>query len=60
MTDRYTDAVLNRAQRLQQTEHAALALMHEDRIDALRAAIAAALAALMAFYPSVSAAVAML
>lgn len=60
MNDRYTEAVLNRAHRLQQAEYAAVALMQDDRSSALRAAVAAALAALMALYPSVSAAISLL
>lgn len=60
MNDHYTNAVLERAARMQQAEYAALALLREDRTAAVRAALAAALAALMALYPSVSAAVSML
>lgn len=60
MNDRYTITVLDKADRLQQNEYAALALMQEDHTSVIRTALAAALAALMTLYPAVSAAAAAL
>lgn len=56
MIDSYTRAVLDRAQSLREAELSAQALMRQDRAARLRAGLAAALAALMALYPTVSAA----
>lgn len=54
--DSYTAQVLARAKALDRCEAAAVMLLREDRLSALRTALAAGLAALMALYPSVSAA----
>ena len=56
MKDAYTRAVLARAQALQTGEAAWSALDAHERGGAWRTWLAAGLAALMAFYPSVSAA----